>query len=150
VGILQVPVAHGRADLSPHPGYWLAGDGNWYPDHTRPSRAPSPTGSAPVNRVAVATLVAGIVTASVVLIPEHARMAMGRPLWSTVSVVISISSLAGTIAGLMALSQIRRTGERGKVPAVVGLIPCLFVLIVEVVVVALYVFGFTLLGGIHP
>ena len=132
---------------SVYPGYWLASDGNWYPDYTHPNHAPTDAGFAKVNPMAVAALLAGIFTMSVVLIPEHVRTAMGHPLWLIVSALTSIASLAGTIVGIVALSQIRGTRERGKAQAIIGLIPCLFVLAVEVVVIAIYIFGFILVGG---
>ena len=132
---------------SMYPGYWLANDGNWYPNYAPPGYAFTNAGSAKINRMAIVALVAGIVAMSVVLIPEHVRAAMGRPLWMTVSVLTSIASLTGTVAGIVALTQIRKTRERGKAQALIGLIPCLFVLAVEVVVIAIYVFGFILMGG---
>lgn len=135
------------ANVPQSPGYWLASDGNWYPNYAHPSYTLANAGSAKANRMASVALVAGIFTMSVVLIPEHARTAMGHPLWITVSVLTSIASLAGTIAGIVGLSQIRRTRERGKAQAIIGLIPCLFVLVVEVVVIAIYIFGFILVGG---
>lgn len=115
---------------------------------TRTTAHPSSNaGSVKINRMATVALVAGIFTMSVVLMPERVRAAMGHPLWLTVSVVTSIASVAGTIAGIVALSQIRRTRERGKAQAIIGLIPCSFVLAVEVVVIAIYIFGFLLVGG---
>ncbi len=129
---------------SMYPGYWLANDGNWYPGYTHPSYAPNTAGAAKVNRMAVLALVAGIVTSLVLLIPEHVRMAMSH-LWLALSIVASMASLAGTVAGILALSQIRRTHERGKAQAIIGLIPCLFVIAVEVVVIIIYMFGIVLL-----
>lgn len=132
---------------SMYPGYWLANDGNWYPDYTHPSRVATNAGFAKVNPMAMAALLTGIFTMSVVLIPEHVRTAMGHPLWLTLSALTSIASLSGTVVGIVALSQIRRTRERGKAQAIIGLIPCIFVLAVEVVVIAIYIVGFLLVGG---
>jgi hypothetical protein len=132
-----------------YPGYWLASDGNWYPDYTHPGYAVNTLGSRKQNRLAMVALAAGIITTCVVLVPLHSRAAMVRPLWLTLSLLGSIVSLAGAIAGVLALKEIRRTGERGKAQAIIGFIPCAFVTTVEVATITIYIFFFILLGGLH-
>ena len=132
-----------------HSGYWLASDGNWYPDYMHPGYGFYNAANGKPNRKATTTLVAGIATTFVVLIPEQARTAMGRPIWMTLTVLTSMACVYGTIAGIMALREISHTGERGRAQAIVGLIPCLFLLLVEVVVITIYIVGFILLGGVR-
>lgn len=55
---------------APHPGWWKASDGNWYPPQPEtstlppqpPGAAPTPTGPAPSNGASTAALVVGIIS----------------------------------------------------------------------------------------
>jgi hypothetical protein len=90
----------------PAAGWWLASDGNWYPP-PNPYAPQAPTGYATypggtypqtTNGLAIASMVLGI-------------------LW-----LYFIGSILAVIFGHVSLSQIKRTGQRGRGMAIAGLV----------------------------
>ncbi len=132
---------------APTPGYWLASDGRWYPMPRWPVPVLVDRRSVPVNRMAWVALVSGIVTIVLVMVPGQARAAMGHPLWLASSLLGLAADITGTVAGSMALSQIRRTLERGRTRALLGLIVCSVFLAVDVVILTIVLLLVLLTGG---
>lgn len=95
------------SDTPQGPGWWLASDGRWYPPQNAPAQIPPPPGAPSLggiptrprnNALAIASLVLGII-------------------W-----VCGLGSLLALILGIIALSQIKKSGASGRGMAIAGIV----------------------------
>ena len=95
------------SDAPQGPDWWLASDGRWYPPQNPPTQIPPPPGAPGLggtparprnNALAIASLVLGI-------------------LW-----VCGLGSLLALILGIVALSQIKKSGASGRGLAIAGIV----------------------------